>query len=62
MKQEFTKGENVVVTMKDGNKINGTIVRCDVNFCTFKDEYEIDYVKDGKVCTMICVPASAISR
>ena len=43
---EFKKGQSVVVTTKNG--------------CTFEADYSVDYLKEGKTWTMICVPARAI--
>jgi hypothetical protein len=56
---EFNKGQSVVVTTKNG-KVEGAISSVDMNVCTFETEYSVDYLKDGKTWTMICVPARAI--
>lgn len=56
---EFKKGQSVVVTTQKG-KIEGTISSVDMNVCTFETEYSVDYLKEGKTWTMICVPARAI--
>lgn len=56
---EFKKGQSVVVTTKNG-KVEGTISGVDMNVCTFKVDYSVDYLKDGKTWTMIGVPARAI--
>ena len=56
---EFKKGQSVVVTTKKG-KVEGTISCDDMNVCTFEVEYSVDYLKEGKTWTMICVPARAI--
>lgn len=56
---EFNKGQSVVVTTKNG-KVEGVITSVDTNVCTFDIEYSIDYLKDGKLWTMIGVPARAI--
>lgn len=56
---EFKKGQSVVVTTKKG-KIEGVISGTDMNVCTFETDYSVDYLKEGKTWTMICVPARAI--
>lgn len=56
---EFKKDQSVVVTTKNG-KIKGVISSVDMNVCTFETEYSVDYLKEGKTWTMICVPARAI--
>ena len=56
---EFKKGQSVAVTTKKG-KVEGTISCVDMNVCTFEVEYSVDYLKEGKTWTMICVPARAI--
>lgn len=56
---EFKKGQSVVVTTKNG-KVEGTISGVDMNVCIFEADYSVDYLKEGKTWTMICVPARAI--
>lgn len=56
---EFKKGQSVVVTTKNG-KVKGIISSVDMNVCTFETDYSVDYLKEGKTWTMICVPARAI--
>ena len=56
---DLKKGQLVVVTTKKG-QIEGVISSIDVNFCTFDIEYSVDYQKDGKTWTMICIPEKAI--
>lgn len=56
---KFNKGQSVVVTTKSG-KVKGTISSVDMNVCTFETEYLVDYLKEGKIWTMIGVPARAI--
>lgn len=56
---EFKKGQSVVVTTKKG-MIEGKISDIDMNLCTYETEYSVDYLKDGKIWTMIGVPARAI--
>lgn len=57
--ETLKKGQEVTVTTKRG-VIDGVISGIDTNVCTFDIEYSVDYMKDGEVWTMICVPASAI--
>ncbi len=59
METKFKVGQPVIVKSKKGN-IEGVISSIDTNVCTFETEYSVDYDKDGKVWTMICVPGSAI--
>lgn len=56
---KFNKGQSVVVTTKSG-KVKGSISSVDMNVCTFETEYSVDYLKEGKIWTMIDVPARAI--
>lgn len=49
----------MTVITKNG-KIEGKISSVDINICTWETEYSVDYLKDGKIWTMICVPARAI--
>lgn len=58
--QKFIVGTNVIVTLKDGKEIHGTIASVDTNLCTWKEEYSVNYVKHNKIWTIICVPASNI--
>ena len=58
---KFQRGASVVVTMRNGNKIEGKVKDAHVNFCTFKDQYDVEYYQDGKSMILICVPESAIS-
>lgn len=58
---EFKKGQSVIVTTKNG-KIEGKISSVDTNICTWETEYSVEYLKDGKTWTMICVPARAIEN
>lgn len=53
---KFNKGDKVTVTRRNGAKVIGTISGWDYNVCTFEVEYDVDYLKDGKNFTMICVP------
>lgn len=57
----ISNGTQVIVTMKNGTSIDGKIVDGDYNVCTFEKEYMIEYIKDGKTWTMLCVPESAIT-
>ena len=51
-KEEFKKGQSVVVTTKKDD-ILGTISGIYTNICTFETEYSVDYLKDGKIWTKI---------
>ena len=54
------KGQPVNVHAKSGI-IKGIIKRVEVNLCTFEIQYDIEYRKDGKNWTMICIPETAIT-
>lgn len=58
---KFGKGDKVTVTRRNGAKVIGIISGWDYNVCTFEVEYDVDYLKDGKNFTMICVPQTAIT-
>lgn len=58
--KKFILGTSVVVTIKDGKEIHGTIASVDTNLCTWKEEYSVNYVKHNKIWTIIGVPASSI--
>ena len=58
-KEEFKKGQSVVVTTKKDD-ILGTISGIYTNICTFETEYSVDYLKDGKIWTMIGVPSREV--
>lgn len=58
--RKFIVGTNVIVTLKDGKEINGTIASLDTNMCTWEEEYSVNYVKHNKIWTIIGVPASNI--
>lgn len=59
---KFSKGDKVIVTRRNGAKVIGTIAGWDYyNVCTFEVEYDVDYLKDGKIFTMICVPQTALT-
>lgn len=58
---KFNKGDKVNVLRNNGNLyITGTISGTHTNFCTFKQEYDVDYEVDGKTLTMICIPEKNI--
>lgn len=57
---KFNKGDKVTVTRSNGETITGTINDWDYNYCTFGVQYDVDYLKDGKNFTLICVPQTAI--
>lgn len=58
---KFKKGDKVMVTRRNGETINGTINDWDYNACTFDIQYDVDYMKEGKIFTLICVPETAIT-
>ena len=60
MEAKFKKGESVRITGTNGDIINGVVKGWDYNCCTFGREYDIDYIKNGQVWTMICVPEDKI--
>ena len=58
---KFKRGANVVVTMRNGNTIQGKVKDDQVNFCTYKDQYDVEYSQNGKSLILIGVPESAIT-
>ena len=58
--KKFIVGTSVVVTLRDGKDIHGTIASVDTNMCTWEEEYSVDYVKHDKIWTIMGVPASNI--
>lgn len=56
-------GTNVIVKMRNGKVINGTIAGGDYNVCTFGKEYDVNFFNEEKGCeqTLICVPEKAIT-
>lgn len=60
---DFIKDDTkVIVTMKNGKQINGTIVLGRYHSLTFEKIYDVDYYKeDGKLWTMLDVPENAIT-
>lgn len=58
--QKFIVGTNVIVTLKNGEAIHGTIASLDTNWCTYEEEYSVDYVRYNEIWTIIGVPASNI--
>ena len=58
---KFNKGGKVNVFRYNGELyISGTISGIHTNFCTFEHEYDVDYEKEGRIWTMICVPEKNI--
>lgn len=54
---KFNKGQQVNVVKNNGEVIlEGVISQCDINLCTFGIEYDVDYEKEGRIWTMICIP------
>ena len=60
MEVKFKKGQSVRITKRNGEIIDGIVRDWDYNICTFVREYNIDYMKNGQVWTVICVPEDAI--
>lgn len=60
MKATFERGQEVRVTNRNGETVEGVIRDWDYNCCTFDVQYDVDYVKDGNVWTLICVPEECI--
>ena len=58
--KKFIVGTNVIVTLKDGKEIHGTIASVDTNMCTWEEDYSVNYVKHNEIWTIIGVPASNI--
>ena len=58
--QKFIVGTSVIVTLKDGKKVRGTIASLNTNLCTWEDEYSVNYVKRNEIWTIIGVPATNI--
>ena len=50
------------ITKRNGEVIDGVIRDWDYNICTFGREYNVDYMKDGQVWTVICVAEDAIQE
>lgn len=58
---KFNKREKVNVFKNNGEICcSGTISGVHMNFCTYEKEYDVDYEKEGRVWTMICVPEKNI--
>lgn len=60
MEARFKKGQSVRIIKRNGETIDGIVRDWDYNVCTFGREYNIDYMKDGQIWTVICVPENAI--
>ena len=58
--KKFIVGTSVVVTLKDGREIHGTVASVDTNICTWEEEYSVNYIKNNKIWTIIGVPAPSI--
>ena len=54
MEAKFKKGQSVRITKRNGEVIDGVIRDWDYNICTFGREYDVDYMKDGQVWTVMC--------
>ena len=62
MEAKFKKGQSVRITKRNGEVIDGVIRDWDYNICSFGCEYNVDYMKDGQVRTVICIPEDAIQE
>ena len=63
MEVKFKKGTKCENHQRENGEIIDGIVRdWDYNICTFVREYNIDYMKNGQVWTVICVPEDAIKE
>lgn len=60
MEAKFKAGQQVRVTRKNGEIVEGAIRDWDYNCCTFEQEYDLDYLKDGKTWTIIGIPEANI--
>ena len=58
--KKFIVGTSVIVTLKNGEAVRGTIASINTNLCTWEEEYSVNYVKHNKIWTIIGVPASNI--
>lgn len=58
--KKFIVGTGVIVTLKNGEEIHGTIASVDTNLCTWEEEYSVNYVKYNELWTILGVPASNI--
>lgn len=58
--KKFITGASVIVTLRNGKKIHGTIASLDTNLCTWEEEYSVNYVKHNEIWTIIGVPSSNI--
>lgn len=58
--KKFIKGTSVIVTLKNGEEIHGTIASVDTNMCTWEEDYSVNYLKNNEIWTIIGVPASNI--
>lgn len=43
--KKFIVGTNVIVTLRNGGEIHGTVASVDTNICTWEEEYSVNYVK-----------------
>lgn len=60
---KFQKGNQVVITMKDGSTVNGKVRSFEVNPFNFKKEYEVDYfdTERNRNMLMMGVPEPAMA-
>lgn len=58
----YRTGDKVIVSTKKG-EVEGVVTDVDINFMTFEEELEVDYVgENGKKWTMICVPTHKVRK
>ena len=62
MLAKFKKVHSVSITKRNGVVIDGVILDWYYIICSFCREYNVDYMKDGQVWTVICVPEDAIQE
>lgn len=56
----YAKGLRARVASRNGKVIEGTLGNWDYNPCTFEKEYDLHYMKDGNVWTLIGIPEDRI--
>ena len=56
----YAKGDEVIVTRDNGEVLEGVVSDADINLCTYKPSYCVDYYRGGIPLTLICVPEEAM--
>ena len=55
-KFKFNKGDKVKVTQRNGRTLTGVVRGADINLCTYKPQYDVDFTAhDGKDMTLVGV-------